>query len=106
MSKSQREQIEREKLYNEFSSKLLLKNDNVELLLNSGVNPNESYLAEYPIYIAAKKNNFIALKLLYNKGAKLDRGFNSELYEAIKNKNPDMAQFLLDRKANINYRDL
>jgi len=81
------------------------KNENVELLLESGVNPNDSYLAEYPIYIASQKNNFTALKLLYEKGAKLDRGFNSELYEAIKNKNSDMAQFLLDRKANINYKD-
>ena len=27
-------------------------NENVKLLLNYGLNPNESYLAEYPIYIA------------------------------------------------------
>lgn len=81
------------------------ENENVNLLLNSGVNPNNSYMAEYPIYIAAKENNFEALKMLYDKGAKLDRGFNSELYEAIKNKNSQMAQYLIERKANINYKD-
>lgn len=81
------------------------KNENVQLLLEAGVNPNTSYLAEYPIYIAAKENNFEALKMLYEYGAKLDRGFNSELYEAIKNKNADMAQYLIDKKSNINYKD-
>ena len=81
------------------------KNENVELLLEYGTNPNNSYMAEYPIYIAAKENNFEALKLLYKKGAKLDRGFYSELYEAVKNKNETMAQYLIDRKANINYKD-
>jgi len=80
-------------------------NENVELLLRYGLNPNESYLAEYPIYIAAKENNFEALKMLYESGAKLDRGFYSELYEAVKNKNSEMAQFLLDNKANIQYKD-
>lgn len=80
-------------------------NENVELLLKAGVNVNDNYMTEYPIYISARENNFVALKMLYDKGAKLDRGFNSELYEAIKNKNKEMAQFLLDRRANINYKD-
>ncbi|MBQ4646204.1 MAG: ankyrin repeat domain-containing protein [Candidatus Gastranaerophilales bacterium] len=80
-------------------------NSNVELLLNSNVNPNKNYMAEYPIYIAAKENNFEAVKMLYEKGAKLDRGFNSELYEALRHKNSQMAQYLLDRKANIKYQD-
>ena len=82
------------------------KNDNVELLLKSKVNPNEKYMAEYPIHIAAKANNFEAVKLLYEYGAKLDKGFYSELYEAINNKNKEMAQYLLDRNANIHYIDL
>lgn len=80
-------------------------NENVEILLGFGLNPNESYMSEYPIYIAAKKNNFIALKILYEKGAKLDRGFNSELYASVKNKNNEMAQYLLNRKAKVNYKD-
>jgi len=79
--------------------------ENVTILLNAGVNPNNSYNATYPIYIAAKENNFEIVKLLYDKGAKLDKGFYSELYEALKNKNGEMAQYLLDRNANINYRD-
>lgn len=81
------------------------KIENVELLLQAGLNPNQSYLSEYPIYIAAKENRFEIVKLLYENGAKLDRGFYSELYEAVKNKNLLMAQYLLDRKANIRYID-
>lgn len=80
-------------------------NENVYILLNSNVNPNVSFMAEYPIYIAAKENSFEILQALYEKGAKLDKGFNSELYEAVKNKNREMAFFLLERKANVNYKD-
>lgn len=80
--------------------------ENVHLLLEAGVNPNQNYLTEYPIYIAAKENRFEILKLLFEKGAKIDKGFNSELYIAVKNKNSDMAQFLLDNKANIHYIDI
>lgn len=81
------------------------KLDNVELLLSYGINPNESYMTQYPIYVAAKENNFAILKMLHEYGAKLDRGFYSELYEALKNKNTQMAQYLLDNKANVNYKD-
>ena len=79
--------------------------ENVELLLNAKVNPNVAYMNEYAIYIAAKENKFDILKLLYENNAKLDRGFFSELYEAVKNKNADMAQYLLDRGARVNYTD-
>ena len=79
--------------------------ENVFILLEANVNPNKDYMTEYPIYIAAKENNFEILKLLYEKGAKIDKGFYSELYVAVKNKNTDMAQFLLDKKANIHYID-
>ncbi len=79
--------------------------ENVELLLNTGLNPNNSYSTDYPIYIAAKENHFEIVKILYEKGAKLDKGFYSELYEAIRNKNSEMAQYLLDRNANIHYID-
>lgn len=81
------------------------KIENVELLLSTGLNPNNNYSTDYPIYIAAKENQFEIVKTLYEKGAKLDRGFYSELYEAIKNKNNEMAQYLLDRNANIQYID-
>ena len=79
--------------------------DNVALLLQAKVNPNQSYLSEYAIYIAAKANKFDILQLLYDNNAKLDRGFYSELYEALRNKNPEMAQYLLDRGAKVNYMD-
>jgi len=79
--------------------------ENVELLLNTGLNPNNNYSTEYPIHIAAKENHFEIVKILYEKGAKLDKGFYSELYEAVRNKNNEMAQYLLDRNANIHYID-
>ena len=79
--------------------------ENVEFLLDIGLDPNRNYSTEYPIYIAAKENHFEMVKLLHEKGAKLDRGFYSELYEALKNKNNEMAQYLLDNKANIKYID-
>ncbi len=79
--------------------------ENVELLLKAKINPNQSYLGEHAIYVAAKENNFEMVKLLYENKAQLDRGFYSELYEAVKNKNKDMAQYLLDRGAKVNYMD-
>ncbi len=81
------------------------KTENVIILLESKVDPNQSYMSDYPIYIAAKYNKFAILKILKDKGAKLDRGFYSELYEAVRNKNEEMAQFLLDNNARVNYSD-
>ena len=79
--------------------------ENVELLLKAKVNPNQDYMTDYPVYIAARENKFEILKLLCNNNAKIDRGFFSELYEALKNKNHEMAQYLLDRGANVRYID-
>ena len=79
--------------------------ENVKLLLDAKVNPNQSYMGEHAIYIAAKENNFEIVKLLCEYGAKLDLGFFSELYEAVRNKNKDMAQFLLGKGARVNYKD-
>ena len=79
--------------------------ENVSLLLKTNMDINQSYYGEYPIYHAAKKNNFEIVKLLFENGAKLDRGFYSELYEAVRNKNTQMAQFLIDNNAKVNYTD-
>ncbi len=79
--------------------------DNINLLLESKVDPNKSYMSDYPVYIAAKNNKTDIVKLLVNKGAKLDKGFYSELYEAVRNKNKELAQFLLDNNARVNYTD-
>lgn len=81
------------------------KIENVKLLLSYKVSPNRSYYSEYPVYAAAKNNDFEMLKLLMENGAKLDRGFYSELYEAVKHKNNEMAQYLLDNGAKVNYTD-
>ncbi len=79
--------------------------ENVKILLSAKVNPNINYNSEYPIYIATKTNNFEMVELLYSNGAKLDKGFNSELYEAIRNKNTPMAMFLIENGARVNFRD-
>ena len=81
------------------------KYDNVKLLLDCKLDPNEPYFTDYPITISAKYNKFEILELLYEYGAQIDRGFSSELYYAIKNKNHKMAMFLIERNANFNYRD-
>ena len=79
--------------------------ENVRILLNSKVNPNSSYLSEYPIYTAAKNNKFEIVKLLIEYGAKTDKGFYSELYISVKNKNSQMAQYLIEKKARLDYVD-
>lgn len=79
--------------------------ENVKLLLDCKVNPNASYYSDYPIYIASKYNREDMVKLLFENGAKLDRGFYSELYEAIKNKNESLAYFLIENGAKVNYQD-
>lgn len=79
--------------------------ENINLLLEFGINPNSTHLNETPFYQAAKKNNLEILKLLNKYGAKPDKSMYSELYIAVKNKNNEMAQFLLDKKANIYYID-
>ncbi len=79
--------------------------DNVKTLLEAKLNPNISYLSDYPIYYASRLNRTEIVYLLYEYGAKLDKGFYSELYEAVRNKNNELAQFLIDKNAKINYTD-
>ena len=79
--------------------------ENVRLLLEAKINPNEQYNLEYPLFVASKTNNMEMVELLYSYGAKPDKGFNSELYQSIKNKNETMAQFFIDKGSNINYMD-
>lgn len=79
--------------------------ENVKLLLDCNVNPNASYYGDYPVYTASKYNRDEMVRLLLEHGAKLDRGFYSELYEAVKNKNEDLAYFLINNGSKINYRD-
>lgn len=80
--------------------------NNIKILLEAKVDPNQQYNTEYPFYIAAKMNDTEIVELLYSYGAKPDQSFYSELYEATKNKNEAMAKFLLDRNANVNYVDV
>jgi len=79
--------------------------ENVLLLLKAKVNPNTSYLSDYPIYMASKNNHAEIVKLLIQYGAKLDKGFNSELFYSVKNKNAELSNFLLQNGAKANYRD-
>ena len=80
--------------------------ENVELLLKANIDPNGNYITEYPVLVATKYNKPEIVKLLIQYGAKLDRGFYSELYEAIRNKNKELAEYLIDRGAKINYKDV
>ena len=70
INQEQRDLLGSKKL--QLSSKCLIEQvekgniENVKLLLDSKLNPNQSYMTEYPIYGAAKKNRFDILKLLYS----------------------------------------
>lgn len=77
--------------------------ENINLILETNIDINASYLGETPLYIAVKNNNPATIKLLIENNAKPDRGMYSELYEAIKNKNEQIAQLLLDNKSKVNY---
>ncbi len=79
--------------------------ENVEMLLQSGVSPNSTYLSDYPSYVAAKYKQADIVRLLVENGAKLDRGFFSELFEAVKNKDNELAFFLINNGARVNYQD-
>ena len=79
--------------------------ENVKLLLDSKVDPNKSFYTDYPVLIATKANKPEIVYLLIDYGAKLDRGFYSELFEAIKNKNKQMAAYLIDKGARLDYQD-
>ena len=77
--------------------------ENVKLLLDAKINPNEHYFATTPIFVACQKNKTEIAKLLMEHGAKLEKSFDSELYYAVKNKNKELALLLLDYGANVNY---
>jgi len=79
--------------------------DNVYLLMQTNMDLNQNFFGEYPLYKASKTNQFELVELLIKNGAKPDRGFYSELYEAIKNKKEKMAKFLIDNNAKINYQN-
>lgn len=77
--------------------------DNVNILLKAKLNPNQIYELKYPVYYAVEKNNLDIVKLLVENNAQLDRGIDSELFLAVKNKNSDLALYLLEHGARINY---
>jgi len=79
--------------------------DNVKLLLEAGVNPNDNYMLQFPLYIAAKKDNIEMVKLLLKYNAKPDMAMYSELFEALRNKNKELAFLLIEYGANVNYFD-
>ena len=79
--------------------------ENVTLLLKANVDTNRSYMGNYPIYIASRYNRYEIVKLLRQNNAKLDRGFYSELYESVRNKNTELAKYLIEEGARVNFQD-
>ncbi len=77
--------------------------ENVKILLDSKINPNDNYFATTPIFVACQKNKTEIAKLLLEHGAKLEKSFDSELYFAVKNKNKELAHLLINYGANVNY---
>lgn len=77
--------------------------ENVRILLESKINPNDNYFATTPIFVACQENKTEIAKLLLEHGAKLEKSFDSELYFAVKNKNKQLSLLLLDYGANVNY---
>ena len=77
--------------------------ENVKILLDAKLKPNELYYGVTPLFVACKKNYTDIAMLLFDYGAKPDKSFESELYEAIKNKNSILASYLITHGANVNY---
>ena len=79
---------------------------NIRILIEAKINLNQSVYGEYPILFAVKSNDFEIVKLLHQSGAKFDKGFTSELYVATKNGNSQIANYLVDNNAKVDYISL
>ncbi len=77
----------------------------VTLFLDAGMDPNVNYYNAFPIYYAVKANNEAIVRLLLERGACADIGFEAPVLWALKNKNDALAKLLIEQGAKINYTD-
>lgn len=80
--------------------------ENVQILLDAKLNPNEDYFGATPIYMACAKNREDIALLLLKNGARLNKSFDSELFQAIKNKNHNLSMILIENGADVNYSSM
>ncbi len=82
------------------------KKDNVELMLKAGMSPNIDYFGEYALFYAVKFNKTEIARLLLDKGANPNTGFDSVLFWAAKNNNTELAKALIQKGAKVNFEEL
>jgi len=75
----------------------------VALFLEAGIGANYDFYGDPAILYAVKHDNFEVAKLLLERGAKINQGFESMLYYAVKNSNPEMARLLIEYGDDVNY---
>lgn len=77
----------------------------VTLYLDAGMDPNIIYYSDYPIYYAVKSGEYEIVKILLERGARANIGFESPLYTAVKKRNLNIVRLLLQYGADPNYSD-
>jgi ankyrin repeat protein len=89
--------------YSEFQL-AVSKGDTVKVnaLLDSGADINTGYGTNTPINLAITDNNVAMVKLLIQRGAKLDQDYESPLGRAIFHKRFEIAKLLIRKGANVN----
>ncbi|NNM60351.1 MAG: hypothetical protein HKM04_11140 [Legionellales bacterium] len=82
----------------------------VDLLMKTGVNPDELSLGISPLYAASKQNHLNVVTLLLDAQCDIDQPSPAEfhrtaLFAATLNYNSEVLELLLSRSANINFID-
>ncbi|TXJ54490.1 ankyrin repeat domain-containing protein [Brachyspira aalborgi] len=98
--------------YYEYSNSKLplnyaIENSNIEiasLLLNAGCNREYTYNGKTPLIHAIEKGNYDMVKLLLDKKVKVNSRGGEELYLAVKDNKLEIAEALINAKADINAR--
>ncbi|MDR1123864.1 MAG: ankyrin repeat domain-containing protein, partial [Elusimicrobiota bacterium] len=95
--------------YGKTAFDLATENDNSPTALYlknlEGASPNEPISGSFPIALAAENKDWETVKLLLEKGAKIDgaTSYNSTaLYFAVRNSNIEMVRYLTERGADVN----
>ena len=84
-----------------------IENSNIEiasLLLNAGCDKEYTYNGKTPLIHAIEKDNYDMVKLLLDKKVKVNSRSGEELYLAVKDNKLEIAEALINAKADINVR--